>query len=81
MTSAELDAMKAVVQRYPYSGAMMRFASALALNGRLNEAQDTLRRLRTIHGELVYQQLRSGLRRQVEEGESDLRGLERSLPL
>jgi hypothetical protein len=81
MTSAEIDAMRAVVERYPYSGAMIRFASALALNGRLNEAQDTFRRLRTIHGERVYQQLRGVLRRQVEDGELGLRDLERSLPL
>ncbi|MES2099510.1 MAG: Wzy polymerase domain-containing protein [Pseudomonadota bacterium] len=43
MTESELGAMAAVVQRFPSGPNAVRYAAALALNGRPNEAADVLR--------------------------------------
>ncbi len=49
MTAQELSAMRLVARRHAYPPSMLRFALAAALNGRSQEAADTLLRLCRIH--------------------------------
>jgi hypothetical protein len=49
MTEDELNWMRAVTQRHAFPPAMMRYALAAGLNGRMPEAQLTLQRLCAMH--------------------------------
>ena len=49
MEAAELDWMRAVVERTPAPPALLRYALATGLNGRAGEAADTLTRLCNMH--------------------------------
>jgi len=49
MTAEQLDWMRRVSRRYPVPPAMLRYATAAALNGRLEEATTVLGRLCKIH--------------------------------
>jgi hypothetical protein len=80
MSEAELKKMEAVVKRYPYAPSMYRFATALALNGRLSEASRIFIKLRHIHGQVSYAGFRAILRNQGTEGQPELLALEQSLP-
>lgn len=51
MSAEQLDWMRRVSLRYPYPPSMLRIATALALNGREQEATDTLALLCKLHPE------------------------------
>lgn len=51
LSAEQLEWMRRVAQRYPYPPSMLRFATALALNGREHEAADTLALLCKLHPE------------------------------
>jgi hypothetical protein len=80
MSAAELATMDAEVKRRPYAGSMVRYAVALALNGRLDAARQLLVKLRHIHGELVYVKVRRDLSERIAQGQAGLRPLLESLP-
>ena len=80
MSQAALDRMSAVVRRTPYSAAMLRYAIALSLNGRLAEARTLMVKARHIHGEANYAALRRDLRDRIQEGQSLLVGLYAVMP-
>jgi hypothetical protein len=80
MKDEEIEQMRWIVERYPYSISMARLATALALNGRMEEALLTFARLRGIHGDVMYRKLRRAVHEQVLEGKSQLAELDRSLP-
>lgn len=61
MTMEELDWMKRVAHRYPYPPSIFRYTLALSLNGRAESAAIEMMRLRSLHGEELYQEARAGL--------------------
>lgn len=75
MTSDELERMAAVTKRYPYAAVLFRYAVALALNGRGDEAALMLVKLRHIYGDAVYAPYGRMLYERVEAGESSLAAL------
>lgn len=72
MSEATLLEMEAVTKRYPYGRALARLAQALALNGRLQDAVMIYVKIRHIHGEAMYAQVRQDLRREIERGNESL---------
>lgn len=60
MTSEELDAMRLVASRYGYPPVLFRYALALGLNGRTQEAELELTRLRALHPPDRYQEALDG---------------------
>jgi hypothetical protein len=80
MTDAQLRAMQASVERYPYVASLARYGSALAFNGRLAEATETYLKIRYIYGDRIYARIRSDLRERAESDEPGLAELARSLP-
>jgi len=79
MSQSTLDDMRRVVARYPYHGAMLRLATSLALNGRVEEAKDLCVAIRHIHGEDIYLAVKRRIHEQVEEGKTELRELDSAL--
>jgi len=59
MSAEEVDWMRRVMQRNAYPPAMMRSALAAGLNGRPEEAAQTLRRLCHMHVELRCEEARA----------------------
>lgn len=55
MDATELDSMRAVTYRFPYSSSLAHYAKALAYNGRHQEAAEHLVLLRKIHKPIFYQ--------------------------
>ncbi len=53
--AAELDIMRAVVYRFPYSSSLAHYAKALAYNGRHQEAAEHLVLLRKMHKPIFFQ--------------------------
>ena len=80
MSPEELDRMRAVVDRYPYAAGMSRYASALALNGRSEEARVMFAKILHIHGKTTYARAKAGLREAALEGPPALHALELSIP-
>lgn len=80
MSEASLADMEAIAKRYPFGRALARLAWAWALNGRLGDAQRLFVKIRHIHGEALYGQLKQDLRSQVADGNEGLRALAESLP-
>jgi hypothetical protein len=54
MSDAELEWMRQVSSRYAYPPAMFRYALALGLNGRYQDAEQTLSSLRQLHPEKFF---------------------------
>lgn len=80
MSASQLALMEAAAKRYPYASSLQRWARALALNGKLPEAQLVFVKLRHMHGERYYRRLSQDIRQRVAEGEAGLQGLAKSLP-
>jgi Virulence factor membrane-bound polymerase, C-terminal/Protein glycosylation ligase len=80
MGADELDNMRRVSERYPYAASLVRYASALALNGRLEEGRRTFIKIRYIFGDRMYTLLKGELHQKVGWGEVGLEALDRSLP-
>jgi hypothetical protein len=81
MSEAQLAEMETVAKRYAYAPSLYRWARALALNGRLPEAQLVLIKLRHVHGEHQYARYRADLHQRVAAGESGLQPLLQLLPV
>ncbi len=60
MSAEELEWMRQVAFRYAYPPAMFRYALALGLNGRYEEAETQLMRLRQLHPPIRYQEAQEG---------------------
>lgn len=60
MSAEELEWMRQVAFRYAYPPAMFRYALALGLNGRYEEAETQLLRLRQLHSPIRYQEAQEG---------------------
>ena len=80
MSDAQLLAMKHVVERYPYAASIVRYASALALNGQVDLARDTFVKIRYVFGDKTYARYRNDLQDRVRSGETELAALDRALP-
>jgi O-antigen ligase len=80
MSAAELDRMRSVVERYPYAAAMARYAWALALNKRLDEARVLYTKIAHMHGDGVYRKVKRDLHQAVLADAPLLRQLEQSIP-
>lgn len=61
MSSDELVWMQKVAYRNPYSYTLFRLGVALALNGKIEEANNEFRRLRALHGEASFERAMAGL--------------------
>lgn len=60
MSAVELEWMRQVAFRYAYPPAMFRYALALGLNGRYEEAETQLLRLRQLHPPIRYREAQEG---------------------
>jgi len=80
MSEEQLRQMDVSTKRYPFALSLVRYASALALNGRLEEARATFVKIRHLNGDRAYGRLKSDLHDKVADGESGLAELDRSLP-
>jgi hypothetical protein len=58
---------------------MYRYAKALALNNRLDEARAMFRMIGHVHGQVSYRRYKEALHLQIVEGEVALIPLEKSL--
>ncbi len=54
MSAQELARVEAMARLYPWGATNFRYITALALNGRMDEARRQLRVLRAVHGEKTY---------------------------
>jgi hypothetical protein len=80
MSDSELREIAESTKRYPYALSLSRYAAALALNGRLEDARRTFVKIRYIYGDRAYVRLREDLHEQVAQGKSGLAELENTLP-
>ena len=80
MSDEQLRAMQASVERYPYAASLIRYATALALNGRTVEASKLFVKIRYIYGDRMYARYRADLHDQVVSGRSALADLDQALP-
>lgn len=64
MPAEQLERLKQVAMRYPWSEPRYRYAQALAMNGNMPEATRQMQVIRALHGERVY----STLQTQFEKG-------------
>jgi hypothetical protein len=62
MSAEELEWMRQVAFRYAYPPVMFRYALALGLNGRYEEAETQLLRLRQLHPPVRYREAQEGWR-------------------
>lgn len=75
MSAQEVDWMRKVAQRYPYSPSLYRYALAQAWSGDVEGARLTLRQMRQLHGELPHDAAQRELREMVQGDHPELRGL------
>ena len=75
MSAQEVDWMRKVAHRYPYSPSLYRYALAQAWSGNVEGAQLTLRQMRQLHGEIPHDAAQHELREMVESDHPELRGL------
>lgn len=80
LSDDELHSMQNAVERYPYAASIVRYSSALALNGRTAEAATLFVKIRYLYGDRMYVRLRNDLHDKVISGDEGLSGLYRSLP-
>lgn len=78
--AAELETLRIIATRYPYSPTLLQYAEALALSGQPDDALHVMRKLRSIHGERRYRELRELLHQKVVEGQAGLAELDARLP-
>ncbi len=76
MTVADLKAMENVVKRYPYAGSIAKLSWAWALNGRLPEAIEMFKKIRYVHGDVLYHRIRNDMHQRVVDGQIGLRALD-----
>jgi hypothetical protein len=81
MSADELHFMAEVATRYPYAASLSRLATALALNGQMDEARRVFIKIRYVFGDKTYLQFRLELQENSAGGAAPLRDLVRSLPL
>ncbi|MDA8482035.1 Wzy polymerase domain-containing protein [Pseudomonas resinovorans] len=67
MDERKLEWMRNVAYRYPFPPCIFRYALALALNERAEQAREELLRLRLLHGEGAYQEARLSIDAMVEQ--------------
>ena len=79
MSAAQLAHLEEVVKRYPYAASLVRYASALALNHRLDEARVTFIKIRYIYGDRMYQRMKADLHERA-QGVPTLQALDAALP-
>lgn len=60
MTHEQLDLLRRVAAKYPWSALQNRYAVALALNGKGDEAIKQLRVIKSMHGNEHYQKIKLG---------------------
>lgn len=58
MSDAELDWMRRVAHRYPYPPSILRYALALSLSGYPEQSVVEMKRLRSLHGDELYEEAR-----------------------
>ena len=75
MSAQEVDWMRKVAHRYPYSPSLYRYALAQAWSGDVEGARLTLRQMRQLHGELPHDAAQRELREMVQGDHPELRGL------
>ena len=75
MSAQEVDWMRKVAHRYPYSPSLYRYALAQAWSGEVEGARLTLRQMRQLHGEIPHDAAQHELREMVESDHPELRGL------
>ena len=80
MSTVELEAMRDSVDRYPYAASLKRYAIALSLNGRPDEARFMFLQIRQIYGQKPYALYQRELRDDIAEGKVDYATLALSLP-
>ena len=78
MSSEQLEWMRKVAHRYPYSPSLFRYSLALALNGKTKQASDQLRVLRSLYGDGHYQEGILAFK-SMEEKHPQLRGVLQTL--
>ena len=67
MTAEELDLAKRAALRYPWTATQNRYALSLALNGQTQEAVRQIQVIRALHGESMYQEIKSNWAKLGEE--------------
>jgi hypothetical protein len=72
MPPKDLELLRTLAVRYPWSATQYRYAVGLALNNGAPEAIRQMQVIRRLHGERAYQQLKARIR---ELGDSELPGL------
>ena len=75
MSAQEVDWMRKVTHRYPYSPSLYRYALAQAWSGDVEGARLTLRQMRQLHGEIPHDAAQHELREMVQGDHPELRGL------
>ena len=80
MSGAELDRMGAVVRRFPYAALMSSYATAMALNGRPDDARRMFATILHIHGATIYGNLKKDLDEAALTGPAPLRLLDATVP-
>ena len=75
MSAQEVDWMRKVAHRYPYSPSLYRYALAQAWSGDMAGAGLTLRQMRQLHGEMPHDAAQRELREMVQGEHPELRGL------
>ena len=73
MTAQEMQNLRKVALRFPYGSLTLRYALALGLNGRPQEASRQMKIIRGIYGPYYYRAAVAALRRQQEEKYPELR--------
>jgi hypothetical protein len=80
LSPAQLRAMEQSTKRYPYAASLVRYASALSLNGQRDEARRTFVKIRYIYGDKMYVRLKDDLHDRVQDGELRLAQLDADRP-
>ena len=76
MSTSEVEALEAVVERYPYAPMMSKLSRAYAVKGQMELAQRMFRRIERMHGLPAYQgQLRNLRYRIAKLGQAELQPL------
>lgn len=78
-SQAVLREMGAITERYPYSDALFRYALTLAANGDAAGAAEVFNKIRHVHGEEKYRDLRQKVHQRVLDGETKLLHLDQVL--
>ncbi|NKI94428.1 O-antigen ligase family protein [Rhizobacter sp. SG703] len=80
MSQEQLADMSRLITRYPYAPALARYAEALALNGRQDDAREVFNSILHIHGRAWYLQVKRALHEKGIERSPALLEFETTLP-